>query len=100
MRWLGMAAALLTLVAVVLNTIWFGRHADISVGRLLVFSGPTVLYLILFLVGVFAFGWLSARVLVKVDPRVSDEDDDPDAPGDGGTQPVENTDPHTDTDPH
>lgn len=69
MRWLGMMAAAFTLAAVILNTIWFARHAGISAGRLWLFSGPTIGYLALFLAGVFLFGWLSARLMAKLDTR-------------------------------
>lgn len=80
-----MAAAAFTLAAVVLNTIWFARHAGIPAGRLWLFSGPTLGYLALFLTGVFLFGWLSARVMAKLDPR--EQGDGGDDGGEGAPLP-------------
>jgi len=73
MRWLGVIAALCTLAAVILNTIWFARRGGISARNFFALSGPTVLYLIVFVAAVFAIAWLSGRLLLLLDTRESGE---------------------------
>lgn len=69
MKWLGMLSAVLTLAAVILNTMWFSRFGGIATGDFLRMSIPTVLFLLLFLSAVFVFGGLSARLMAKIDKR-------------------------------
>lgn len=69
MRWMGIIAALCTLTAVILNTIWFGRYGRMSASTFLALSAPTVLYLGVFLAGAFAIAWLSGRLLARLDFR-------------------------------
>lgn len=88
MRWLGMLAAVCTLAAVILNSIWFARRGGMSAKGFLALSGPTVLYLMVFLAAVFAIAWLSGRLLLLLDPREAGDEgdgaDDEGSRGDGG----------------
>lgn len=72
MRVLGMTAALMTLAAVVLNTIWFIRQG-FSLGSFLSVTWPAALAAFGVLAGAIVIGVLSVRLMLKADAAVDGE---------------------------
>lgn len=66
MRALGMAAAVLTLGAAVLNIIWFTRHG-FSLGTFFTVAWPAVVGAGAFMVLAIALGVVSVRVMLRAD---------------------------------
>lgn len=72
MRVLGMTAALMTLAAVVLNTIWFIRQG-FSFGDFLSVAWPAALTAFGVLAGAIVIGFLSVRLMLKADAEAEGE---------------------------
>ncbi len=66
MRWLGMAAAFMTLAAVILNTIWFTRQG-LSLGSFLALTWPAALGAFGVLAGAMVLGFVSVRLMLRAD---------------------------------
>jgi len=83
MRWLGMAAAFMTLAAVILNTIWFTRQG-LSLGSFLALTWPAALGAFGVLAGAMILGFVSVRLMLRADAEseraAAGREADPDDP--------------------
>lgn len=71
MRALGMAAAVLTLAAAVLNIVWFTRHG-FSFGSFFSLTWPAVIFAGAFMAGAIVLGIVSVRVMLRADAEAED----------------------------